>query len=52
MLPFTVSEILFYGGLFLAALACALLLFCLVMAKIKAARLETVLTAEYGPKKR
>ncbi len=51
MQPFSVSEILFYAGLLLAALACAAFLFCLVTAKIKAARLETVLTAEYGPKK-
>ena len=51
MLPFTVSEILFYGGLLLAILGSVSLVVCLVAAKIRAARLETALTAEYGPKK-
>lgn len=52
MLQLTASEIMFYGGLALVALACVSLLVSLVAAKIKATRLEADLTAEYGPKQK
>lgn len=51
MLQLTLSEILFYGGLFAAAAACVALAVCLTVCKLRAAKLETQLTAEYGPKK-
>lgn len=51
MLQVTLSEVLFYGGLFAVAAGCIALVVCLTVGKLRAARLETQLTAEYGPKK-